>query len=105
MTQNTVRLSLDCKATVCLGNSSRGGKTRGDTQACDHDMGAKDKRIPYGVVDADRGDLYIEFGRSYKTSDFIVDVLEHWWNQLPVIQKEKLLSTISSRMLTGVASR
>jgi hypothetical protein len=62
MTQNAVRLSLDCKATVCLGDYSRGGKTRGETQACDHDMGAKDKCIPCGVVDEDRGDLYIEFG-------------------------------------------
>ncbi|NEQ46076.1 MAG: hypothetical protein F6K00_22060 [Leptolyngbya sp. SIOISBB] len=25
---------------------------------------------------------YIEFGSSYKISDFIVDLLEHWWSQL-----------------------
>ncbi|HHP7244065.1 MAG TPA: ISAzo13-like element transposase-related protein [Elainellaceae cyanobacterium] len=88
--QNAVRLSLDCKATVSLGDYSRGGKTRGDTQACDHDMGSKDKCIPCGVVNEDRGDLYLEFGRSYKTSDFIVDVLEHWWAHLPPSTRQAL---------------
>ena len=84
----TARLSLDCKATVALGDYSRGGKTRGDPHASDHDMGAKAKYIPCGLVDEDSGRLYIEFGRSYKTSDFIVDVLEHWWSQLsPAAQK------------------
>lgn len=83
-----MRLSLDCKATVSLGNYSRGGQTRGDTRANDHDMGAKEKYIPCGLVDEDSGQLYIEFGHSYKTSDFIVDVLEHWWSQLsPTAQK------------------
>jgi hypothetical protein len=92
MAQNAVRLSLDCKATVCLGDYSRGGKARGNVQACDHDMGAKDKYIPCGVLDEDRGDLYIEFGRSYKTSDFIVDVLEQWWEHLPSSTRQALPS-------------
>jgi hypothetical protein len=34
-----MRLSMDCKATVNIGDYSRGGKTRGDNQAADHDMG------------------------------------------------------------------
>ncbi|CDN12243.1 hypothetical protein RintRC_6697 [Richelia intracellularis] len=34
------RLSMDCKATVNIGAYSRGGKTRGDNQAEDHDMGS-----------------------------------------------------------------
>ena len=33
-------LSMDCKATVNIGAYSRGGKTRGDNQAEDHDMGS-----------------------------------------------------------------
>ena len=37
---------MDCKATVKIGNYSRGGKTRGDNQAQDHDMGAQEKYIP-----------------------------------------------------------
>jgi hypothetical protein len=51
-------------------------------------MGAKEKYIPCGIVDEDSGSLYIEFGSSYKTSDFIVDVLERWWTQLtPAAQR------------------
>ncbi|MEM1256661.1 MAG: hypothetical protein AAGI69_29870 [Cyanobacteria bacterium P01_H01_bin.21] len=39
-------------------------------------MGAKEKYIPCGTVDEDSGELFIEFGSSYKTSDFIVDTLQ-----------------------------
>ena len=34
------RLSMDCKATVNLGEFARGGKTRGPNQALDHDCGS-----------------------------------------------------------------
>jgi hypothetical protein len=73
---------MDCKATVELGEYSRGGKTRGNNQAQDHDLGKKEKSIPCGIVDEDSGQLYISFGRSYKTSDFIVDSLKQWWETL-----------------------
>ena len=55
---------MDCKATVKLGDFSRGGKTRGDNQAADHDLGSKEKYIPCGIVDEDTGQLYITFGGS-----------------------------------------
>ena len=70
------RWSMDCKATVHIGDYSRGGLTRGDNQASDHDMGCKEKYVPCGIVDEDSAELTITFGSSYKTSDFIVDVLE-----------------------------
>ena len=50
---------MDCKATVKIGNYSRGGKTRGDNQAQDHDMGAQEKYIPCGILDEDTGQLYL----------------------------------------------
>jgi Rhodopirellula transposase DDE domain len=75
-------LSIDCKATVHIGDVSRGGRTRGDHEACDHDMGLKEKYIPCGIVEEDRGHLHITFGSSSKTSDFIVDALEAWWAAL-----------------------
>ena len=77
------RLSMDCKATVNLGEFARGGQTRGENQALDHDFGAEAKSIPCGIVDEDSGQLYLHFGRSYKTSDFMVDNLQTWWNGLP----------------------
>jgi transposase len=75
-------LSIDGKATVHIGDVSRGGRTRGDHEACDHDMGLKEKYIPCGIVEEDRGHLHITFGSSSKTSDFIVDALEAWWAAL-----------------------
>jgi hypothetical protein len=67
------RLSLDSKATVKIGDYSRGGKTRGDNQACDHDRGGSEQYIPCGILEEGTGQLYINFGSSFKTSDFIVD--------------------------------
>jgi Rhodopirellula transposase DDE domain len=75
-------LSIDCKATVLIGEVSRGGLTRGDNQACDHDLGLHEKYIPCGIVEEDCGQLHITFGSSSKTSDFIVDALEAWWAAL-----------------------
>lgn len=79
---------MDCKATVNIGDYSRGGQTRGDHEACDHDLGCSEKHTPCGILDEDRGELYINFGSSYKTSDFIVDTLEAWWENLDTIQKQ-----------------
>ena len=81
---------MDCKATVEMGEYSRGGKTRGDNQAQDHDMGIKEKYIPCGIVDEDTGQLYLNFGSSYKTSDFMVDSLSEWWKTLKRREREQL---------------
>lgn len=78
------RLSIDCKATVRIGAYSRGGKTRGDHYAADHDMGCQEKYVPFGIVDEDTGALHLTFGSSAKTSDFIVDSLTAWWDGLAV---------------------
>lgn len=80
---------MDCKATVNIGDYSRGGKTRGDNKACDHDMGCKEKYVPFGIVDEDTGQLKITFGSSRKTSDFIVDSLHAWWTGLPPGEREQ----------------
>ena len=79
---------MDCKATVKIGELSRGGKTRGDNKACDHDFDCKEKYIPCGIVDEDSGQLYISFGNSYKTSDFIVDTVESWWADMNSHEQE-----------------
>jgi hypothetical protein len=73
---------MDCKAAVKIGEYSRGGKTRGDNKAADHDMGCQEKYTPFGVADEDSGQLHLVFGSSAKTSDFIVDGLHDWWNRL-----------------------
>ena len=70
-----------------IGEVSRGGRTRGDHEACDHDLGLQEKYTPCGIVEEDEGQLHITFGSSYKTSDFIVDALEAWWAALDAAQQ------------------
>ena len=84
----TKRLSIDCKATVAIGDYSRGGQTRGDRDALDHDMGCEEKYTPFGIVDEGSGALHILFGSSAKTSDFIADSLEAYWQQLPPAERD-----------------
>jgi transposase len=80
---------MDCKATVNVGAYSRGGRTRGDPKALDHDMGCHEKYIPLGLLDEDAGQLHLVFGSSAKTSDFIVDGLYTWWAQLPASERNE----------------
>ena len=97
------RWSIDCKATVKIGEFSRGGLTRGDNRACDHDMGCKEKYVPCGIVDEDSGELHITFGSSYKTSDFIVDTIEAKWNAMEK-QEQAAASLIQIKMDNGPES-
>ncbi len=86
-----------------IGEFSRGGLTRGDNQASDHDMGCKEKYVPCGIVDEESGALHITFGSSYKTSDFIVDVLEAKWAALDA-QDKAATSLIQIKMDNGPES-
>jgi len=79
---------MDCKAVVKIGNFSRGGKTRGDNKASDHDFGCKEKFVPCGIVNENSGELHISFGSSHKTGDFIVDTLTTYWNNLNIKEQE-----------------
>ena len=74
-------MSIDGKATVNIGDYSRGGQTRGDHQSADHDLGCQEKYTPFGIVNEDSGELYVAFGSSAKTSDVIVDRLAAWWER------------------------
>lgn len=94
---------MDCKATVKIGDFSRGGKTRGDNMAADHDFGCHAKYIPCGILDEDHDQLYISFGDSYKTSDFIVDTLEDWWAGL-TLQEQQDISQIQLKVDNGPES-
>jgi hypothetical protein len=75
----TLRVSLDAKATVKVGPFSRGGKTRVNAQACDHDFKPIANLTPYGIFLPQLDELFLYFTASKVTSDFIVDVLESWW--------------------------
>jgi Rhodopirellula transposase DDE domain len=79
----TLRISIDTKATVNVGKYSRGGRSRGRkaVKALDHDMCFKKKLVPGGILEPVTGRSFIFFGTSYKTSDFIADGLWLWWEE------------------------
>jgi hypothetical protein len=80
---NVLRLSIDTKAKVAIGNLSRGGKTRAlaAPQADDHDHHRQATLVPFGILDVLGTQMSIYFGQSAETSDFIVDCLSDWWQR------------------------
>ncbi len=79
------------------------GKTRGDTQVADHDMGCEEKQVPFGIVEEDSGQLHLTFGSSFKTSDFIMDGLEDWWQAIPK-EKQVVMTHIQLKLDNGPES-
>lgn len=80
---NALRLSIDTKAKVKIGNLSRGGKARGleAKVADDHDTEWQSLLVPCGILNTNNDQLSIYFGQSAETSDFIVDCLSEWWKK------------------------
>ena len=74
---HTLRISIDTKATVHVGEYSRGGRSRGleAVKALDHYMCMKEKLVPGGILEPVDGKSFLFFGTNYKTSDFMADGL------------------------------
>jgi transposase len=77
--EDTLRLSRDAKASVKIGLFSQGGRTWAEVKALDHDFRADAKLTPFGILLPRQGELSLYFAQSALTSDFIVDVVEMWW--------------------------
>lgn len=77
--EDTLRLSLDAKASVKIGLFARGGRTWAKVRALDHDFKADAALTPLGILLPHYGELSLYFAQSALTSDFIVDVMEMWW--------------------------
>lgn len=77
---NVVRLSIDAKDKVKLGEFSRGGKTRVEKKANDHDFG-DEYMTPFGIQNVDTDEVSISLAKSKITADFIVDRLEEYWEE------------------------
>jgi len=86
----TLRISIDCKAKVKIGNLSRSGKSRCKcpVKAEDHDTEILAKLVPFGISVVNEAKLDIFFGHSHETSDFIVDCLSKWWDKNCVKYKD-----------------
>jgi len=57
----TLRISIDTKATVNIGEYSRHGRSRGlePVKALDHDMRMKEKLIPGGILEPVSGRAFL----------------------------------------------
>jgi len=81
--EKCLRISMDTKAKVKVGELSRGGKSRAQraTKALDHDTQVAAILVPFGILEVACDQLSIIFGTSRETSDFIVDGMQLWWDQ------------------------
>jgi hypothetical protein len=72
---------MDAKATVKVGNFSRGGKKRVQVKAADHDFTASAKVTPVGILLPQFDEVFLACVTSKVTSDCLLDVLELWWQR------------------------
>jgi hypothetical protein len=70
---------MDAKATVKVGNYSRGGKNRVLVEAADHDFHPKALVTPVGLLLPEYDELFVYHVTSKVTSDCLVDSLESFW--------------------------
>jgi len=76
---DTLRVSLDAKATVKLGPFSRRGKSRVPVAAADHDFQPVGTVTPVGLLLPALDELFLYAVTSRVTSDCLVDRLAQWW--------------------------
>jgi len=77
-----LRISLDTKAVVTIGNFSRGGKSYQKLCAYDHDFDPVAKVVPFGIFLPETNENFFYFTESKVTADFMVDRLKQLWPTL-----------------------
>ena len=88
--EKILRISIDVKAKVKIGNLSRGGYSRLQKapKADDHDHKWDAVLVPFGIYELNTDNVFITFGNSCETADFIVDALEKWWIERQFMEDE-----------------
>ena len=86
--EGTIRLSVDTKAVVAIGQLSRGGKSRQGHQALDHDLEPIAKLTPFAIHRPDTAETWLSFTTGSATADFMVDRLQAIW---PTLKKTVVL--------------
>jgi transposase len=78
-----LRISIDTKAKVNIGELSRGGKdrTQQPRKAHDHDTEIETSLVPVGILDVKGSALSIFFAQRVETADLIADCLQQWWER------------------------
>jgi len=82
-----LRISLDAKDRVKIGNFSRGGKSWKKKETLDHDFGGG-IITPFGLYLPKEGLTNLYFAESKVTADFIVDVLIAFWEAHSIYYKK-----------------
>ena len=86
-----MRVSIDAKATVKIGEFDRGGRSRVFRKANDHDFNVIGKTTPVGFLMPKSKNLDLYMVSSKVTSDCIVDLVQQWWDEkkqgLPFVNK------------------
>lgn len=77
--QNVLRISMDAKARVNIGTFSRGGTSRVEVKASDHDFNPEAVLTPVGIFLPQWDDFFIYMVSSKVTADCLVDCLQTWW--------------------------
>jgi transposase len=77
--QQTLRISMDAKATLKVGPFGRGGKNRVTTKAADHDFEPVATVTPVGILMPATDEVFLYGVTSRVTSDCLVDRLVQWW--------------------------
>jgi transposase len=80
--ETVVRISMDAKASVKVGDFSRGGKKRVRVKAADHDFKPSATVTPVGILIPQSDELFLACVTSKVTSDCLLDVLEQWWQRV-----------------------
>ena len=78
----TIRLSIDSKAVVAIGNFSRGGTNLKEEETLDHDFAPDAKLTPFGIFRPDTSETWLHFTSGTATADFMVDRLQELWPEL-----------------------
>jgi len=88
--ETALRLSVDAKGTVLLALLSRGGFSRLEVKALDHDFRPDKKVTPVGVFLPQYNELYIFLVTGSVTSDALVDCIDAVWvmiaDRFPLVQ-------------------
>ena len=79
---DVLRVSRDAKATVKIGPFARGGKSRVQVAAADHDFAPAATVTPVGLFLPTWDELFVYSVGSKVTSDCLVDRLTQWWESV-----------------------
>lgn len=75
----TLRISIDAKATVKVGPFARGGKSRVPTAGADHDFDPVASVTPLGILVPQTGAVFLYLAQGPVTADCLVDMVAAWW--------------------------